>query len=233
MATLAKNKKDVQTSSEDDEEEDSDSDDEPERSNRKEEVSHRNKRKYDAENVGNLLNTGQYKGGIVTGSGKKKKKTNYTRTLEQNAEDITDKTSSSISSKSNSVDRDTTKEVRVVIEKNTEMYKRHLRETGNMQDPIVLKELVRRNVTLTLFSKLKFITNESQLDRNGKIAERIMRDMNVRDGNKEGFWEVHRKFINGWLRVKRNNVITTLKDSFISKYDKMTTVITCIYNQQH
>ena len=226
MVTLAKNRKDGLSSPEEDEEEDSDSDAAPERSQRKEEVCHVAKRKYVAGSVGKLLKTRQCNGGIVTGSCKKKNKRIYAQTTEQNDEDIAEKTSSSISSRSNSVDRNTTKDVRVIIDKNTEMYKTHLRETGNMQDPKILKELVRQNVTLTLFSKLKFITNESQLDRNGKIAERIMRDMNIRDGNKEGFWEVHRKFINGLLRVKRNNVIMKLKYSFISKYRETATVVT-------
>ena len=108
--------------------------------------------------------------------------------------------------------------VEVIVDKNSKLYEEHLVQLGNLQRPSDLKASLKRFVTTTLFSKLKFITSESQLDCNGKIAEKLMKRMQVLENNRGSFWEIHCSYINGWLRVKRNNIIMQLKETFIRKY---------------
>lgn len=181
-------------------------------------VRHPNNRKYIATSVGKQSKTGTFiasgHGVMVSGTTNRKNKDNNS-TVEQNDDMGTEATSSTISSKLKMVAGPT--RVQLIMEKNTEMYKEQLKESGNMQDPKFLEEYLRRHVTQTLFCKLKFITSESQLDHGGKIAERIMSSLRIVDSKKKSFWDTHRSFINGWLRVKRNNVILQVKDAFFSK----------------
>jgi hypothetical protein len=116
-------------------------------------------------------------------------------------------------------------EVQVVLDKNSQLYKEraereyneHLRTAGYLQEKASLKASLKTYVTQTLFCKLKFITSETMLDLNGKIAEKLMNTMKVAENHRESFWDKNRSSINNMLRIKRNNVMVQLKEGFFRK----------------
>ena len=107
--------------------------------------------------------------------------------------------------------------VEVIVDKNSKLYEEHMMQSGNLQSQADVKANLKRYVTSTLFSKLKFITSESQLDRNGKIADKLMNKMQVMEKYRDSFWDRNRAYINGWVRVKRNNIIMQIKETFMRK----------------
>jgi hypothetical protein len=108
-------------------------------------------------------------------------------------------------------------EVQVIVDRNSQLYEEHLKTAGYLQEETSLKANLKTYVTLTLFSKCKFITCESQLDRGGRIAEKLMNTMKVALNHRDCFWEKNRSSINNILRVKRNNVMVQLKEGFFRK----------------
>jgi hypothetical protein len=108
-------------------------------------------------------------------------------------------------------------EVQVIVDRNSQLYKEHLKTAGYLQEEPSLKANLKTFITLTLFSKCKFIMCESQLDRGGKIAEKLMNTIKVALNHRDCFWDKNPSSVNNILSVKRNNVIMQLKEGFFRK----------------
>jgi hypothetical protein len=93
----------------------------------------------------------------------------------------------------------------------------HGTPAGYLQEETSLKANLKTFVTLALFSKCKFIMCESQLDRGGKIAEKLMKTMKVALNHRNCFWDKNCSSVNSILRVKRVNVMVQLKEGFFRK----------------
>ena len=56
------------------------------------------------------------------------------------------------------------------------------------------------------------------MDTKGTLAMKIMKDINVPLDTEISYWESNCKFVNYILRMKRNNIATSLQESYMSEY---------------
>lgn len=105
-------------------------------------------------------------------------------------------------------------------------YNATLREVGKVQtlsgEDLVLREYVYGK----LWKKVKFILCETELDLNGKLAQKILKDLKVKDKYRESYWSRNRNKVQKMINQKRNNTIGALKKEFIRKYHGMITFVT-------
>jgi hypothetical protein len=80
--------------------------------------------------------------------------------------------------------------------------------------------VVRDYVYSTLWKYVKFVTNESELDFEGLIAQTVMREVNVANDDtiRQEFCARNQCKVLKWVNQKRNNMIGEVKKEFISKY---------------
>ena len=104
------------------------------------------------------------------------------------------------------------------VDKTEQQYKAFLLQTGYTQSAQSTKDVLKRYINKVLFSKLKFITHESQMDTMGTLATKIMKDINVPLDTQISYWESTRRFVNYTLCMKRNNIVSSLKESYMSEY---------------
>lgn len=104
--------------------------------------------------------------------------------------------------------------------------------------PVVLQQVLRdervaENATLfagrnslqyyvrtMLFPRKKFIFKDSEMDREGLLAERVLEEMTgipVEKRAKTDWWNSNKKEVKKTINGKRNNVITVLKKEVLSK----------------
>jgi hypothetical protein len=104
-------------------------------------------------------------------------------------------------------------------------YNATLKEVGKVQtlsgEDLVLREYVYGK----LWKKVKFILCETELDLNGKLAQKILHDLKVKEKYKESYWARNRHKVQKMINQKRNNTIGALKKEFIRKFQLMTTLI--------
>jgi hypothetical protein len=93
-----------------------------------------------------------------------------------------------------------------------------MEKVGKVPSTKVEKTLLRGYVNQTLWKKKKFIAAGKELDYKTNLCLKILSDMNVNPNDRKSFWLRNRKHINTYLGIKRNNVVTSLKNNFFSKY---------------
>jgi hypothetical protein len=100
-------------------------------------------------------------------------------------------------------------------------YNATLKEVGKVQtlsgEDLVLREYVYGK----LWKKVKFILCETELDLNGKLAQKILNDLKVKDKYKESYWARNQCKVQKMINQKRNNTIGALKKEFIRKLHLM------------
>jgi hypothetical protein len=99
-----------------------------------------------------------------------------------------------------------------------EQYVKQTTDFGHIQDIDSQQVSTKNNITKKLFRKVKFITHENQMDVQGKIATKVMNDLNVPKERREAYWLTHRTFVTKTLRSKKNFISMTLNDAYMSTY---------------
>jgi hypothetical protein len=77
--------------------------------------------------------------------------------------------------------------------------------------------LIRTYVNNTLWKKKKFIASSQELDYKQRMCIRILTDLRVGKADSKQFWIRNRTHVFKCLGIKRNNVIGSLKQNFLSK----------------
>jgi hypothetical protein len=103
-----------------------------------------------------------------------------------------------------------------------EIEKEHLEQldkVGKVPSLKVEMSLLDTYVNQTLWKKKKFNAAGSELDFNSRLCIKVLSDLSVggNTDNKRTFWCRNHKHICGILGIKRNNVITSIKQNFFSK----------------
>jgi hypothetical protein len=81
------------------------------------------------------------------------------------------------------------------------------------------RSLIRTYVNNTLWKKKKFIApSQGELDYKHHICTRIPFDLKIGSTDRKHFWARNRGHVCKCLGIKRNNVVSTLKQNFMSKY---------------
>jgi hypothetical protein len=98
-------------------------------------------------------------------------------------------------------------------------HQEQLEKVGKVPSLKVEMSLLRTYVNQTLWKKKKFIAAGSELDFNSRLCIKVLTDLSVGGDtdNKRTFWCRNRKHICGILGIKRNNVVTSIKQNFFSK----------------
>jgi hypothetical protein len=98
-------------------------------------------------------------------------------------------------------------------------HQEQLEKCGKVPSLKVEMSLLRTCVNQTLWKKKKFIAAGSELDFNSRLCIKVLTDLSVggNSDNKRTFWCRNRKHICGILGIKRNNVVTSIKQTFFSK----------------
>lgn len=97
-------------------------------------------------------------------------------------------------------------------------YNETLKEVGKVQTHSGEDLVLREYVYGTLWKKVKFVLCETELDLNGKLAQKILKDLKVKDKYKESYWARNRNKVQKLINQKRNNTIGALKKEFIRKF---------------
>ena len=99
-------------------------------------------------------------------------------------------------------------------------FKQNAQKVGIVQTEKGEHIVVRDYVYSMLWKYVKFVTNESELDFEGLIAQTVMREVNVANDDtiRQEFWARNRCKVLKWVNQKRNNTIGAVKKEFISKY---------------
>lgn len=97
-------------------------------------------------------------------------------------------------------------------------YNAELEAVGKVQS-IKGEELVLREYIYSkLWSKVKFILCDTELDFHGKIARKVMKDVCIAEEKKQEYWSRNRQKVLKWINQKRNNTIGAVKREFLRKY---------------
>jgi hypothetical protein len=97
-------------------------------------------------------------------------------------------------------------------------HQEELEKVGKVPSIKVEQTLLRSYVNQTLWKKKKFIAAGKELDYKTTLCLKIISDLNVGSGDRKSFWLRNRKHISTYLGIKRNNVVTSLKQNFFSKF---------------
>lgn len=100
------------------------------------------------------------------------------------------------------------------------LIRQNLEKIGIVQTEKGENAVVREYVYSTLWKKVKFVTNENDLDFDGLLAKTVMREVNVKNNDtiRQAFWARNRCKVLKWVNQKRNNTIGAVKKEFISKF---------------
>jgi hypothetical protein len=96
-------------------------------------------------------------------------------------------------------------------------YVKQMTGGGYFQGELSARVELKDQINKKLFAKVKFITNEHQMESGGMVAKIVLRDLNIPENQKVVYWLTHRAFITKTHRTKRNNICMTLKDAYMSK----------------
>jgi hypothetical protein len=98
-------------------------------------------------------------------------------------------------------------------------HQEQLEKVGKVPSLKVEMSLLHTYVNQTLWKKKKFIAVGSELDFNSHLCIKVLTDLSEggNTDNKRTFWCRNREHICGILGIKRNNVITSIKQNFFSK----------------
>jgi hypothetical protein len=98
-------------------------------------------------------------------------------------------------------------------------HQEQLEKVGKVPSLKVEMSLLHTYVNQTLWKKKKFIAAGSELDFNSRLCIKVLTDLSVggNTDNKRTFWCRNRKHNCGILGIKRNNVVTSIKQNFFSK----------------
>jgi hypothetical protein len=96
-------------------------------------------------------------------------------------------------------------------------HQEELEKVGKVPSIKVEQTLLRSYVNQTLWIKKKFIAAGKELDYKTTLCLKIISDLNIGYGDRKSFWLRNRKHISTYLGIKRNNVVTSLKQNFFSK----------------
>lgn len=100
-------------------------------------------------------------------------------------------------------------------------YNEELEKVGKIQS-LKGEELVLREFIYTkLWSKVKFVLCDSELDYKGKLAKKVMRGVSVDEGLRGEYWARNRHKVLKWINQKRNNTIGAVKREFLRTYNTM------------
>jgi hypothetical protein len=97
-------------------------------------------------------------------------------------------------------------------------HQEELEKVGKVPSVKVEQTLLRGYVNQTLWKKKKFIAAGKELDYKTTLCLKIISDLNVGSTDRKSFWLRNRKHISTYLGIKRNNVVTSLKQNFFSKF---------------
>jgi hypothetical protein len=97
-----------------------------------------------------------------------------------------------------------------------------LEQVGEISSLETEHDLIRTYVNGTLWKKKKFVAlSQGELDWNSQICRRILMALKIPDkSQKNDFWASNRDFVRKCLVIKRNNVVSALKQNIFSKYMK-------------
>lgn len=97
-------------------------------------------------------------------------------------------------------------------------YERELEEVGKIQSVKSEELVLREHVYCSLWSKVKFVLCDSELDFGGKIARSIMKGVRIDPDFRDEYWARNRQKVLKWINQKRNNTIGAVKREFMRKY---------------
>jgi hypothetical protein len=110
----------------------------------------------------------------------------------------------------------------VVIQSGSDSERNHrktLETVGAVSSLESERSLIRTYVNNTLWKKKKFIApSQGELDYKHHICTRILFDLKIGSTDRKHFWARNRGHVRKCLGIKRNNVVSTLKQNFMSKY---------------
>lgn len=99
-------------------------------------------------------------------------------------------------------------------------YREEMEQIGKMSSLKNKQTFLRSYVNQTLWKKKKFLSLGEEMDYKERICNRVLDDLKVAREDRRGYWIRNRTNIFRYLCIKRNNVINSLKQNFISKYAK-------------
>lgn len=105
-------------------------------------------------------------------------------------------------------------------------YNKELELIGKVQS-LKGEELVLREYIYTkLWSRVKFVLCDSELDSDGKLAKKVMKGVQVDDQIRQEYWARNRHKVLKWINQKRNNTIGAVKREFLRKYSPSICIFT-------
>lgn len=87
---------------------------------------------------------------------------------------------------------------------------------GYLQGELSQQLALKNHINKKIFTLVKFITHEHQMNFDNAIATRIMDDLFVPEERRFQYWVTHQSFVTKTLRTKRNNICMTLKEAYMS-----------------
>jgi hypothetical protein len=87
---------------------------------------------------------------------------------------------------------------------------------GYLQGELSQRLALKNHINKKIFTLVKFITHEHQMNFDNAIATRIMDDLFVPEERRFQYWVTHQSFVTKTLRTKRNNICMTLKEAYMS-----------------
>jgi exonuclease VII small subunit len=117
----------------------------------------------------------------------------------------------------------TTKEATTATKTNTEKlinekakYVDQMTDHGYFQGELSQRLGLKNHINKKMFTLVKFVTHEHQMNYDNAIATRIMDDLFVPEERRFQYWVTHQSFVTKTLRTKRNNICMTLKEAYKS-----------------
>ena len=105
-----------------------------------------------------------------------------------------------------------------ILQKQRNDYVIQMRSSGHLQGELSERLALKNHINKNLFTMVKFITHERQMEFGNIIAKKVMKDLDVKVDYRFQYWVTHQSFITKTLRTKRNNICMTMKDAYLSKY---------------
>ena len=97
-------------------------------------------------------------------------------------------------------------------------YMKQLKQEGVLQSGDSMRKVIRDYVKTTLFRKLKFITCPSQMMHDSDVAQKVMKDYGVVEGERYSWWSERKAYIFNAIRTRRNNTGSCIRNAFLRKY---------------
>lgn len=97
-------------------------------------------------------------------------------------------------------------------------YNDELKDLGKVQTNKGEELVLREYVYSSLWSKVKFVLCDSELDFEGALARKVMKDVCVTKSMEREYWLRNRNKVLKFINQKRNNTIGAVKREFIRKF---------------